>query len=168
MKQLFLTTIFLLCTITAIAQDGPPESHDAPTPQQFEKIKALKTAHITNALELTSKQAEKFWPVYNTSQEKIKALHKKSRKFHKKAMENFEKLTESDAQKIVNESISLEHQLQNEKEKMLKNVMRTLSAKKAIQLQKAEHEFKRKLLRKMKGKKRGEKEARKGRGSNHR
>ena len=30
-----------------------------------EKIKALKVAHITNELDLTSKEAQQFWPIYN-------------------------------------------------------------------------------------------------------
>ncbi len=149
MKQLFLTTVFLLCTLSNYAQEQPPKP---PSPPKFEKIKALKTAHITNVLDLSEKEAEKFWPVYNASTKKRMELRKKTKQLHKKAMENFDQLSEAEAQKIIAKSITLEHQLQNEKEIMLKSVMRVLSAKKALQLQKAEHEFNRKLLRKMKGK----------------
>ena len=149
MKQLFLTTVFLLCTLSNYAQEQPPKP---PSPPKFEKIKALKTAHITNVLDLSEKEAEKFWPIYNQSEKKIHVLRKKTKQLRKKAIENLDQLSEVEAKKIIIESIALEHQIQNEKEVMFKNVMRVLSAKKALQLQKSEHEFNRKLLRKMKGK----------------
>ena len=34
-----------------------------------EKIKALKVAHITEQLDLTAKEAQAFWPVYNANEE---------------------------------------------------------------------------------------------------
>ena len=33
--------------------------------KKFEKLKALKTGYISNELNLTSNEAEKFWPIYN-------------------------------------------------------------------------------------------------------
>ncbi|MDI1303936.1 MAG: sensor of ECF-type sigma factor, partial [bacterium] len=34
--------------------------------EKKEQIKALKVAFLTTELKLTSNEAEKFWPVYNT------------------------------------------------------------------------------------------------------
>ena len=34
-------------------------------------MKALKTAHITDQLDLTSAEAEKFWPIYNEFDAKL-------------------------------------------------------------------------------------------------
>ena len=48
------------------------------------KIKALKTAHITSELNLSSKEAEKFWPIYNASQEKEHSYRKKMHELRKK------------------------------------------------------------------------------------
>ncbi len=42
--------------------------------QQREKIQALKIAFITQRLQLTSAEAEKFWPVYNDYENEIKSL----------------------------------------------------------------------------------------------
>lgn len=42
--------------------------------QRSEKIKALKIAFITQKLQLTSAEAEKFWPVYNQYDNEIRQL----------------------------------------------------------------------------------------------
>jgi hypothetical protein len=42
--------------------------------QRTEKIKALKIAFITQKLQLTSAEAEKFWPVYNQYDNEIRQV----------------------------------------------------------------------------------------------
>lgn len=152
MKQLILTTVFLICTISGFSQEHPPMDHEKSSPARFEKIKALKTAHITNELKLTSKEAEKFWPIYNASEEKIHKLKKEVRELRKKVMQDFESLSETEATKIVKQSIALETDMHLEKTKATKQLMNVVSAKKIIKLKKAEHEFNRKLLKKFRGK----------------
>ena len=56
-----LTTLLLLFSLMGFTQDDPSKK---------EKIKALKTAFITTELDLTSAEAEKFWPIYNAFEEK--------------------------------------------------------------------------------------------------
>jgi Skp family chaperone for outer membrane proteins len=47
--------------------------------QRSEKIKALKIAFITQKLQLTSAEAEKFWPVYNQYDNEIRQLRTNNR-----------------------------------------------------------------------------------------
>ena len=108
MKQIILSTVFLFFTLSGFAQDHPAMDHEKQSSARFEKIKALKTAHITNVLNLTSKEAEQFWPIYNASEEKINQLKKESRELRKKVMLNFESLSEAEAMKIVKRSMALE------------------------------------------------------------
>jgi hypothetical protein len=42
--------------------------------QRAEKVQELKIAFITQKLQLTSAEAEKFWPVYNSYENEIKQL----------------------------------------------------------------------------------------------
>jgi Skp family chaperone for outer membrane proteins len=42
--------------------------------QKIEKIKALKIAFITQKLQLTSQEAQKFWPVYNQYENEIRQV----------------------------------------------------------------------------------------------
>ncbi len=162
MKKIFFTIVFLACATTNYAQEQPPTPPPAPEvvmtppappiPPKYQKIKALKTAYITNALNLSQQEAEKFWPIYNELEKKRIVLRKKVKLLRKTALRNFDQLTELEAKKIVAKNIALEQQVLQEKKVMLKKITVLLSAKKTIQLQKAEHDFNRKLLRKMKGK----------------
>ena len=49
---------------------------DKPTPSGAERVQALKVAFITKALNLTSAEAEKFWPIYNEFQDKRDVVRK--------------------------------------------------------------------------------------------
>ena len=49
----------MLMAFSTFANEKPDGKFD------FEKFKAEKIAYITNALSLTPKEAEVFWPVYN-------------------------------------------------------------------------------------------------------
>ena len=42
--------------------------------KRADKIQALKTAFITQKLELTSEEAQKFWPVYGQYEKDIKSI----------------------------------------------------------------------------------------------
>lgn len=117
---------------------------------QHEKIKALKTAYITTELNLSSDEAEKFWPVYNASQKKTHQLRKQLRDIHKKTDQTFDNISEKEAQDILNTTMILDKKMYEEQNVLIQNLKNILSAKKIIQLQKAEDQFKRKLLKKFK------------------
>ena len=55
-----------------------------------EKIEALKIAFITQKLQLTTDEAQKFWPVYNQYENEIRSLQLGNR--NGPALENEEKL----------------------------------------------------------------------------
>jgi len=60
MKTLFTLMIMLFSIAgTAIAQEQQPD------PKQEEKIQTLEIAFISRKLNLTTDEAQKFWPVYN-------------------------------------------------------------------------------------------------------
>ena len=62
-KALLMAFIALMLSTGLIAQERGKE-----------RIKAYKTAYITQELDLSSKEAEKFWPVYNEYDKKIFSL----------------------------------------------------------------------------------------------
>src|SRR5687768_7964578 len=57
----------------------PPTPPSAPRPESKEKIEAMKVGYITQKLDLTSKEAQSFWPVYNEFNAEIDKI-KKERK----------------------------------------------------------------------------------------
>lgn len=113
-----------------------------------ERIKTQKIAFITDRLELTSKEAEKFWPIYNSIDTKKEALRKQSAS--KRKLKKPEELTESEAKTLLNEMLAIEdqrHQLHRELVTKLDNV---ISSKKILALMRAEREFDRKIIQKFK------------------
>lgn len=63
MKNILLIMTIILSGYTVNAQKGETKR---------EKVQALKIAFITQKLELTSDEAQKFWPVYNRYDAEIK------------------------------------------------------------------------------------------------
>ncbi|MFK5957688.1 MAG: sensor of ECF-type sigma factor [Lutibacter sp.] len=114
-----------------------------------QKIKALKTAYLTEALDLKPKEAEKFWPVYNLyigniQQNKMQLEGGLQRKI--KFAGGVENLSEKEAQKLIEISIQLEKEITASKIKLIKELSKVISAKKIIMLKKAERDFNRRIL----------------------
>jgi protein subunit release factor A len=113
-----------------------------------EKIKALKIAHITNELNLTSSEAEKFWPIYNAFEDKqFELKHEKSLVFLKKMDdEALSKMSEKEAATLLAKMESTEDEIFQMRKKLLISLKPILSQVKLIKLKKTEEEFNKKLL----------------------
>ena len=125
--------------------------------EKREKVKALKVAYITEQLALTTDEAQKFWPIYNTFDENQSELrHEKMRAILDRFKPgNVEKLSEKDASNSLIQMEKIEEDLFNLKKKFIKDLQGVISAKKIIKLKKAEEDFNRELLKQMREKRRG-------------
>lgn len=138
-KILFILFIFMFTATTAIAQQ----------PRNRQKIALLKTAFISDAINLTPKEAEKFWPIYNLYSNKIRAT--------KMALEGglqreirfaggIENLSDAQSQKLIDNIVLLEQEITDYKIKLIQELSNIISAKKIIGLKKAERDFNRRIL----------------------
>jgi len=124
---------------------------------KYEKIKALKVAHITEQLNLTTKEAEGFWPIYNASEEKMNALRKTERhEIMKKIKENFETLTDTEANALIEKSIQVKENELKVFRELTTDLKGVIPPKKIILLRKSEEDFKRQLLDRFRKKKRND------------
>jgi len=117
-----------------------------------DRMKAFKTAYLTDQLDLTSSEAEKFWPIYNYFENKLKSLRKKERSevFSKVRNGGIEALTDSEAIALIDKMLEMKTtELQYRKE-LVKDLLKVLSPKKIIKLNRAEEEFKKMLLERLK------------------
>ena len=115
------------------------------------KIRALKIAHITEKLNLTEREAEKFWPIYNTYDKTTsKIKHEDVRKLRDDVKQNMNTLTDAKANELLKRLEEAETKLYNEKIQLVKKLRSVLSPQKIIQLKVAEEEFNRKMLERMK------------------
>ena len=126
--------------------------------ERHEKIKALKTAYITERLELSSSEAESFWPVYNEYDRRFHELRDQKRsEVYKKINERWDDLTDAEANALIDKYLLIEtKELELRKEKTIA-FRKVISPKKIISLKKAEDDFNRELLDKYR-KRKSEKE----------
>lgn len=119
-----------------------------------EKVKAYKVSFLTTELELSSTEAEKFWPIYNAYDDKQYELrHEKMKTYLRKLNDdNINSLSEKDAATLLSQIESADKELYFLKEKYMNNIRKVLSAKKILKLKKSEDDFNRKLLKQYKEK----------------
>ncbi len=145
-KRIVLSLTFLFfITLTVVAQKN-----------ERGRIKALKTAHITNALDLTSSEAEKFWPIYNSYQDavhtiKIASQNKTRRKI--RAIGGVDQLTDKEASVIVQQFLAIDTKLAQLKTTLHKDLKGIISSKKMIKLMIAERSFNKELLKRLRNRK---------------
>ena len=122
--------------------------------EKKEQIYALKVAFISNNLSLTASEAEKFWPIYNTFENKQFDLkHLKSISYIKKMdNESLSKMTDKEALLVLSQIEANEEELFQLRKKLIVNLKSVLSPVKIIKLKKAEEEFNKKLLQQYRNK----------------
>jgi len=122
-----------------------------------EKIKAYKVSFITEKLNLSPEQAEKFWPVYNKYDDDMMQLRREERYNIKKQVfkdGGIEQLSEKESKNILKKIRNIAKQRYEIKANFHDRVSKILPFKKILTLEIAEHEFHRKLFKKYKGEKR--------------
>ncbi|WP_203296372.1 sensor of ECF-type sigma factor [Luteirhabdus pelagi] len=123
---------------------------------KHEKIKAMKTAHITSELDLTASEAEKFWPIYHEYDKNNWKLRKSMKEAYHNMKDSAENLSDAEANTFIEESLKYQRQELELRQKLIKDLRGVIPAQKIIKLRKAEEDFKRMLLkryRERKGKK---------------
>lgn len=135
MNKLFITVLLLFTTLS-FAQD-----------RSREKIKALKVAYLTEHLELTSEEAQEFWPVYNEYESKRNELRKKQWVEIKSKLKEVGSLNEQEAQSLLSAYLKIEEEEEELEKDFLNNVSKVISAKKTLLLMRSEEDFKRQLIK---------------------
>ncbi|MEG1238098.1 MAG: sensor of ECF-type sigma factor [Flavobacterium sp.] len=137
-----LTFLLFLVSFSFYAQNDKADD-------KREKIKAYKVSFLTTELELTSTEAEKFWPIYNTYDDKQYELrHNKMKTYLRKLDDdNLSSLSEKEAAVLLSQIESTDKELYLLREKYTANLKKILSAKKILKLKKSEDDFNRKLLK---------------------
>jgi hypothetical protein len=149
MKNQIITAIAILfLTVPVFAQPPHGGGHQG-MHQKSEKIKAMKVEYITSKLDLSSAEAEKFWPVYNEYMAKMQALEKGRRQ---KLKENYDiELSDDEVNNLISFNFETDQNILDLRLDYDKKFRQVLSIQKVGKLYRAEHDFKRELLRKMKG-----------------
>lgn len=116
--------------------------------EKQEQIKALKIAYITDELQLTSDEAAKFWPLFNSFEEKQRELKQDKIRSYMNKFDNddLDKMSDKEATNYLNQLENTEDELYQLRKKFIANLKGILSPVKIIKLKKAEESFNKKLL----------------------
>ena len=133
--------ILLLFSFNIYAQGGRMR-------EKKEEIKTLKVAFLTTELSLSSSEAERFWPVYNSFEDKQFELRHQKIKSGLNRMNDgaIEKLSEKEAAVLLAQIESNEEELFQLRKKLILNLKNVISSVKILKLKKAEDDFNKKLL----------------------
>jgi hypothetical protein len=146
MKKIITLIFLFVCTI----------SFGQNFEKRAERVKALRVAFISNKLDLTSQEAEKFWPIFNKFSDSQMDLHKQKRKLMLKLKpENTVGMSDTATLKLLNESEDIDADMENKKRQFVKDLQGVIPPQKILLLKKAEEEFKSTLLKKMNDRRNG-------------
>ena len=137
MKQLLLFVLLITSiTFTGLAQDANA------------KIEAARIALITERLNLTPDQAEKFWPIYKEYTNKRRDINQQFRS----QVGNVDPNTVSDeeAKKLVQMQLEKKQQELNLEKQYSERILSVISTRQMVSLRKAEQDFKILLMEKIK------------------
>ncbi|MDE3740754.1 hypothetical protein [Maribacter polysaccharolyticus] len=137
--------IFLLFSTTLIFGQRKPDRS---------KIRTLKIAYISEQLDFTSKEAEAFWPIYNSYQDKMDTFRDRERNQIYAKVKDMDSRTEKEVNALLDDLIALEDEKNMVSNQFLKDIRKVISAKKTFLLLKSENGFKRHLLQQYRQKKR--------------
>jgi hypothetical protein len=115
----------------------------------------MKIAYFTDNLDLSPEEAEKFWPAYNEFEKNREELMRSRRTRSKEFRQNYEQLSDAEAEKLVDQHIEFrkkEVKLEEEFHEKLKN---TLPPKKVMKFYITEVQFREHMLRQIRDERRG-------------
>ncbi len=116
-----------------------------------DRVKALKVAFITEKLDLSEKEAQAFWPIYNAFESKRANIkYNELRGIKKEIDEKIETMTNAEASKLITRINNAENEMHELKMEFSKKILEILPSKKVILLKTAEDDFKRKMFEEFK------------------
>ncbi len=145
-KKLFPYLFLLLSVITYGQNERLKEKRD--------QIKAMKVAFLTTELNLTSDEAEKFWPVYNAYDDKqFELRHQKMKTYARKLNDgSLDNMSDREALAFLNQIESTDEEQYVIRKKFNSALRNILPPTKILKLRKSEVDFDRKLLQQYRNK----------------
>ncbi len=140
MKKWILGCVMICFALVGMyAQPGPSPERGG------ERVKALRTAFITNQLQLTPEEAQGFWPVFNQFEAEQKKLREKY-----KPTKDLLSMTDVEAEQLLNSQLEMEEEMLQLKKDYHQRFKKVLPVRKVAMLSRVEREFRDYLVVKLK------------------
>jgi hypothetical protein len=140
-RKTYLGIILLIflgsISMMAYAQDG-------------EKIRSIRIAIYTEILHLSPQEAKVFWPVFEEYQKKLKDIQQQEKRERNQAVKNWNLLSDAEATLLLDKMLEYEQKEIDLKKQYIEEFKKVIPVKKVLLLRKAEMQFKKALLEKIK------------------
>ena len=108
----------------------------------LKKLESMRIAFITEKLDLSSSEAEKFWPVYRDYANRNDRITEERRSLYRYASKNAEYISESEINELLEKHLNLQKEESNLTEKFNSRFLQILPPKKVLILYTTENQFK--------------------------
>ena len=149
MKKLLITII--ICITTQLFAQPRQQGGDHSQRPSREQVETMKIGFLTQRLNLTTEEAKVFWPVYTKYQDELETL-RKSRRENLGNPKQFEERTDKEIEKAVDSELGFRQSELDLLKKYHGQFKQVLPIKKVAMLYRAEEDFKRELLDRLKEK----------------
>lgn len=143
--------VILLMAFSFDAYSQPPRGRKPgqQRQQKKERVKQLKIAYFTEELDLTEDEAEKFWPIYNEMDEKMRAEKKKKNAATNAIKNGIDTMSDSEIEAKMKEALDARIQEAEVQKEYLVKIGDVIGFKKAAKVVSLEAQFKKKLLERL-------------------
>jgi len=136
MKNILIVLVMLSFSSQLLAQKGRPAK---------ERIQAVKIAVFTEELELTPKEAEKFWPLFNEYDAKVRKIDRDIRQMST----GLETKSDSEIETIMEKRFKLQEQKIDLEREYYKKFKKVIPLQKIAKIPVAQRKFKKRLVNEM-------------------
>ena len=126
-----------LFALPVMAQKGEKSEYDK------EKLESAKVAFITQRLDLSPEQAEKFWPAYNQHSKEKRSLMREIDRLVKED----EEITDVRAAAVIERRFEIQQQILDSERAFMKNIVKIISPVQAVKLDDVNKDFARHIYR---------------------
>ncbi|MBS9524667.1 Spy/CpxP family protein refolding chaperone [Litoribacter alkaliphilus] len=137
MRKILIILLLLTSSSTLWAQ-RPQREYDK------DKLEAARVAFVTNRINLTPTQAEKFWPLYNQHLEERSGYMREMMSINRQAGES---ISDSQAEKLIEQRFQIQEKMMQSEKAFTKKITEVISPVQALQLSNVNRDFTRQLYR---------------------
>jgi hypothetical protein len=141
MKKLAII-LLILCSTSPLLAQRADRQYDK------EKLEAARVAFITNRINLTASQAEKFWPLFNEHMEERGELMREMSEINRKASDQ---ISDRQATELMEKRFQLQEKMLEREKTFMRSITDVISPAQALQLSNVHRDFTRQLYRMQRG-----------------
>lgn len=149
-----LRTLLIACALGAVVTTSAQEDELPIPPERLQEVKAQRSAYLTQKMGLSPEESQRFWPVYNQYDKEIEGVRKERREA-RRSMKQDADITDAEADAIIEKELANQQRELDIRKKYSAEFKKVIGARKTMLLAKAERDFLRELLGRLRDRREG-------------